>query len=274
MKRVVVVIMLALCIAGCRNNQKKEYYQSDLKEDTVPNKDVDWIGLYIRCHELDSLKNLAEVGARQQGHPYEALPDSVGTIWSNMLNEILLRRGSVAFGMYDSHREDIAKYLRLDFINYGFITKVYLPYKATQSTREEYGEICIKELENEMAKAQMGLMYGGPVPSHYENLLNDLFLAYVNYEHNDKALDLCEEILAYMSNRYGEESREYANMLNNKANLCNNTGSAYSAAVAARRAISIYDKLIADPATEADTRAKLKEEKEKLEGKLQLWQGK
>lgn len=274
MKRVVVVIILALCIAGCRNNQKKEFSQSDLKEEAVQNNDVDWIGIYIRCHELDSLKNIVENGAKQQGRPYEPLPDSVGALWSNMLSEILLRRGDVAFGIYDSHREDIAKYLRLDFINYGFITKVYLPYKATQVTMEEYGEICIKELENEMAKAQMGLMYGGPVPSHYENLLNDLLLAYVNYERNDEALDLCEEILAYMSKQYGEESREYANMLNNKANLCYKTGSAYSAAVAAKRAISIYDKLIADPATDAGTRDALKEGKEKLEGKLQLWQGK
>ena len=50
--------MLVLCIAGCRNIQKKVYVQSDLKEEIKdPSKDVDWIGIYIRCHELDSLKN-------------------------------------------------------------------------------------------------------------------------------------------------------------------------------------------------------------------------
>ena len=266
--------MLALCFAGCHNNQKKVFYQSDVKEDPNFGKDVDWIGLYIRCHELDSIKNVAEVAAQKAGQPMPALPDSVNVIWSTMLNEILLRHGERAFELFDTHRSDIEKYLRMDFINYGFMTKVYLPYKATQSTREEYGEICIKELESEMQRAQISIVYSRQTPSHYENLMKDLYYAYVNYEQYDKAYALGEEMLSYYAGNYGEESRDFANMLNNKANLCNNMGNAYSAMIAAKRAISIYEKLLADPAMDQDTRATVTADKEKLEGKLQLWQGK
>ena len=180
MKRLAVVLLLALiCFGGCRNNGKKKdvFYQSDLKEEAIPGIAVDWIGLYIRCHELDSIKNVAEVAARQAGHPFPTLPDSVPTLWDGMMGDILLRNGDSAFGTFDSHRQDIADYLRMDFINYGFITKVYLPYKAMKSTREEYGDICIKELETEFDKAQMSIYYTGQTPSHYESMLMDLFYA-------------------------------------------------------------------------------------------------
>ena len=108
MKKVFIVLLLALCIVGCRNNQKKVYLQSDVKEgNNVSNTDVDWIGLYVRCHELDSIKNIVEQSAARSGQPFPALPDSVGALWSSMLNEILLRHGDYAFGLYDSHRADI-----------------------------------------------------------------------------------------------------------------------------------------------------------------------
>lgn len=275
MKKVVVVLMLVLCIAGCRNSQKRVYTQSDLKEEIKnPNTDVDWISLYIRCHELDSLKNILETNAAKNGTPMPALPDSVGAIWSSMLNEILLRHGNNAFGLYDIHREDIANYLRADFINYGFITQVYLPYKATVSTREEYGDICIKELEEAVSQAEMTRMYGGYEPSHYEDALKQLYLAYINYERYDQASPFCEIVLSYLRDKYGEDSIEYANMLNNKANMCNNMGSGYSAMVAGKLAVSIYEKLIADPGLDPERRNKISEDKKKLEDKLQLWQGK
>ena len=274
MKRVVVIMMLALCVIGCRNNQKKVYTQSDVREDlNVNNKDVDWIGLYIRCHELDSLKNIAEAAAEKNGTPMPALPDSVTTLWQNMLNEILLRQGDIAFGIYDTHRPDIESYLRLDFINYGFITKVYLPYAATVNTREKYGEICIKELEEAMSKAEMTKMYGGYEPSHYEDVLRQLYFAYVNYDKYDQAAPFCDIVLSYLRDKYGDESIEYANMLNNKANMCNNMGSGYSAMIAGKRAVSIYEKLLRDPNLDHEEKEKIAVDKLKLEDKLKLWQG-
>ena len=275
MKRIVVIMMMLLCIAGCRSKKEKNVLtQSDLKQDIISDTDVDWIGLYIRCHELDSIKNVAEETARKGGHTFAALPDSVPELWNGMMGDLLMRNGDNAFATYDSHRKDIADYLRMDFINYGFITKVYLPYKAMKSTREEYGDICIKELETEFDKAQMNIYYTGQTPSHYENLLMDLFYAYLNYEHNDKALGLCDMILQYLESHYGSECLSYANMLSNKANLCNNMGSAYSASVAAKRAIGIYDKILSESALDESSLETAKEEKKKMEDKLQLWQKK
>ena len=276
MKRTLFIVMLALCVAACHNNKKQQdvFYESDLKEEAIAPEHIDWIGLYIRCHELDSLKNVAEKEALRAGHPAPALPDSVPELWSNMLAEMLLQKGHNAFALFESHRQDIADYLRLDFIYYGFITKVYLPYMAMQSTKEEYGEICIKELEQELEKAEMSIYYYQQVPSHYEHLLVDLFYAYVNYEKNDEALAMCDRILNYFGNKYGEEDINYVNMLSNKAHLCNNMGSRYSALVAAKRAIGLYDKILANPATDEGTLQTASEEKKKLEDKLQLWQGK
>ena len=273
MKKIVVVLMLALCFAGCRNNQKM-YTQSDLKEDIgVTNTDVDWIALYIRCHELDSLKNILETGAVRSGKPMPALPDSVGVLWTTMLNEILLRHGNNAFGLYDSHRQDIANYLRADFINYGFITKVYLPYKATVSTQEEYGDICIKELEEEFSKCQMTMMYNRQEPSHYEDVLKQLFFAYANYGKWNEASQFCDMVLSYLGGKYGESSREYANMLGNKADLYGKTGSCYSATIAGKRAVGVYEKHLADHGLDAEMRAKISEDKTKLEEKIrQNWQ--
>ena len=273
MKRIFVVMMLALMIAGCQG-KKKVYYQSDVKvdEELENAKGVDYLTLYIRCHELDSIKDSAVAAALKGGHPFEALPDSVAKNWDDMIGLILTRQGERAFQFYDNHRQSIADYLRLDFLNYGFITRVYLPYKATVSTQEEYGDICISELEKEFIKAQQGLMMGMGVPSHYENMLMELFHAYVNYGHNDQALDLCNEILAFIQVTYGPESENYANMLNNKANLCNNMGSGYSAAIAAKQAIAIYDKCLAEGGDE-ERMAKIAGEKSKLEEKLKLWQG-
>lgn len=267
--------MLALClVAGCKG-KKQVYTEADVKEKDVlaPGTDVDWIELYLRAHELDSVKKVAEVAAAKLGQPMEALPDSIPQIWDAILNEVLLRHGNIAFdGIFDYHRADIARYLRLDFINYGFITKVYLPYKATVSTKEEYGEICIRELEREMEKAQMSIMLGQQVPSHYEHLLYDLFYAYINYDQDDKALQMSEEVLQYLSANTGEDSREYANMLTNKANLCHKTGNAYSALITAKRALGIYEKLLSEPSQDEATRQKMIEDRDKLQEKLKLWQ--
>ena len=158
MKRIAVVLMMALLITGCQGKKKQVFTEEDLEEQIGIKPDVDWIGLYVRAHELDSLKNIAEVTAARNGSPMPALPDSVKALWDEMGAMMLLRNGEKAFDIYDTHREDIENYLRLDFLNYGFITKVYLPYKATISTREEYGEICIAELEKEFAKVQQQLM--------------------------------------------------------------------------------------------------------------------
>lgn len=269
--------MLALiCFAGCRNNSKKKdvFYQSDLKEEAIASSDVDCIGLYIRCHELDSIKDLAEAAALQSGNPFPALPDSVPALWDGMMGDILMRNADSAFNTFDSHRQDIADYLRMDFINYGFITKVYLPFRAMRSTREEYGDICIKELENEFDKAQLSIYYTGQTPSHYESMLMDLFYAYLNYGHNDAAMNLCDLILKYLEENYGTECLSYANMLSNKAHLCNNTGSSYSALVNAKRAIGIYDKILSKDGLDEKSLKTATEEKKKLEDKLQLWQGK
>ncbi|MBO4557552.1 MAG: hypothetical protein J5693_02970 [Bacteroidales bacterium] len=277
MKRFAIVLTIALLIAGCqgRNKQQKVFYESDIKEEIRHNEAVDYIEIYLRAHDLDSLKQVVEMDQARAGRPMPALPDSVNQLWSNMLNEILLRRGEVAFDiMFDTHRKDIADYLRMDFINYGFITKVYLPYKATVSTREEYGEICIKELEQEFIKAQQGLMMGQGIPSHYEHLLMDLFYAYVNYEQNDKALNLCDEILAFFDATGGKNSLNYANMLCNKANLLNNTGSAYSAAIAARQAIKIYEDYMAAAKGDEPDLEKVAADKKSMEEKLKLWQEK
>ena len=264
--------MLALCFAGCRN-QKKVFTQSDLP-DSEEVTDVDWIALYLRCHELDSVKNILEATAVRAGQPLPTLPDSVNVLWTTMLNEILLRHGDNAFGLYDSHRADIEKYLRMDFLGYGFTTQVYLPYKATKSTKEEYGVICIKELEEALQKAEMTRMYTGQEPSHYEDVLKQLFHAYVNNEKYDEAAPFADIVLSYLMGKYGEESREYANMLKNKADLCGTMGSNYSAMVAGKRAVIIYDKLLADPNLDPELRAKVSEDKKKLEENLQLWQGK
>ena len=274
MKKILFVLMLALLIAGCKE-KKKVYYESDViaDEEYDKSKEVDYLTLYIRCHELDSLKDLAVKSAIKDGVRVEALPDSVGKIWDDFITLVLSRRGEPAFELFDTHRQSFADYLRLDFINYGFITKVYLPYKATVSTREEYGEICIAELEQEFMKAQQGLMMGQGVSSHYENMLMDLFYAYVNYGYNDKAYNLCTEILAFVKMRYGEDSINYATMLNNKANLCNNMGNSYSAMVSAKQALTIYDKCLAEGGDPAQMQ-RIREDKQKLEEKVKLWQGK
>lgn len=271
MKRILVVLMMAILIAGCKEKQKV-YYESDVKEDENLVNSVDYISLYVRCHELDSIRDVAVTAARKGGIPLQALPDSVGQIWDVMMKMILTRQGERAFGLYETHKQTIADYLRLDFLNYGFITQVYLPYEATVKTKEEYGDICIKELEKEFIKAQQQLMMGMDIPSHYENMLMDLFYAYANNNRNDEALALCEEILAFIRANYGEESANYATMLNNKANLCNNMGSSYSAMIAAKQAIRIYDKCIAEGGDEQRIQT-LEEEKKNLEEKLKLWQG-
>lgn len=266
--------MLTLCLmAGCKG--KKVYTETDIKKEEVlsPGVDVDWIGLYLRAHELDSLKNVAEVSSAKAGQPFEQLPDSINALWSNMMNEILLRRGNVAFDMmYNTHRDDIRRYLRLDFINYGFITKVYLPYKATVSTREQYGEICIEELEKEMEKANMTMMYAQQVPSHYEHLLKDLFYAYVNYDKNSEALAMCDQVLNYFATNYGTDTFEYANMLNNKASLLHKTGSTYSATITAKQALATYDKLLVSEGLDDHLAADILKEKEKLSEKITAWQ--
>ena len=277
MKKILTALMLVLAIslAGCK--EKKVYNQADIAGQDVlqPGSDVDWIGLYLRAHELDSIKKVAEVQSLRAGYPMEPLPDSVSTLWDNMLNEILLRHGDIAFDkMYDNHRDDIERYLRLDFIHYGFITKVYLPYKATVSTKEKYGEICIGTLERELAKAQSTIMYTQQVPSHYGSLLEDLFYAYVNYEKNDKALALSDDLLAFLASGYGQVSAEYAKVLAEKATLCHATGSDYSAVVTARQAIALYDRLLAAPAADEAAAAELKAQKEKLAEKISLWQAK
>ena len=299
MKKVVIILMLAVClVAGCKG-KKQVYTEADVKVKDVlaPGTDVDWIALYLRAHELDSVKNVAEMNAVKVGQPMETLPDSIPLIWDAMLKEVLLRHGEEAFdNLFENHRSDIARYLRLDFINYGFITKVYLPYKATVNTQEDYGEICIRELESEMEKAQMSMMLSHQVPSHYEHLLKDLFFAYVNYGKNDKALNLCEEVLQYLGANYGEDSMEYANTLNNKANICHNMGNNYSAMIAAKQAIEIYNHILTSTGKDDDHDAdhedheehdehhheedhdsnaivQIIEERDKLLEKLKLWQG-
>ena len=267
-------MMLTLCLmAGCKG--KKVYNETDLKnEETLDAKtSVDWITLYIRAHELDSLKQVAEVAKAKTGSPFEQLPDSVNALWSNMLNEILMRNGDVAFDqIFDNHRADIQRYLRFDFINYGFITKVYLPYKATVSTKEQYGDICISELEKEMQKADMTLMYSGQTPDYYEHLLNDLFYAYVNYNKDNEALALCDKVLKYFASNIGTDTYEYANMLNNKANLCHKTGSAYSAIIVGKQAIAAYDKLLTLADLDEHRAADIHLKREKLSEKVKTWQ--
>ena len=275
MKRVIVVIMLALCLAGCHNNKKKgAISQADLNDEVIAPENVDWIGLYIRCHELDSIKNVAEAAAASLGQPMETLPDSIPALWDTMLGEMLLQHGDNAFDLFDSHRKDIEDYLRLDFIYYGFITKVYLPYRAMKCTKEEYGVICIDELEKEYAKAEWVFYKTGQAPSHYEHMLMDLFYAYLNYDKNDQALSLCDSILQYLGDTYSEESLGYANMLSNKAHLCGNMGSTYTAIITAKRAIGIYGKILANPSLSQDVIETATKEKKKLEDKLQLWQKK
>lgn len=278
MKRIFTVLTLAalLAFAGCK--EKKTYTQSDIKQDSVlaPGTDVDFIGLYLRAHDLDSIKNVAVAQRAKAGMPMPALPDSLGKMWDEWTGMILLRQGEKAFDFYDSHREDFAKYLRLDFIGYGFTTQVYLPYMATTHTEEEYGEICIRELESEFVKVQQQIMAGLPVPSHYDNLLNDLFFAYANFGESQRALTLSEEMLSYTKATYGEKSLPYANTLNNKANLCHNMGNAYSAGVAARQAVAIYDALLKEAQAKGDEEQvePISEKKNALEEKLKQWSAK
>lgn len=276
MKRIftLVMLVLAIALAGCK--EKKTYVQSDIKQDSplAPGTDVDWIGLYMRARDLDSLKNVAVEANQRAGLQMPSLPDSVPAIWDEWNNLILLRKGGSAFSLFESHRQNFADYLRFDFINYGFITQVYLPYMATVNTEEDYGQICIRELETEFVNVQQKLMMGGPVPSHYESLLMDLFFSYANFGEEQRALSLIEEILSYTSATYGEMSPKYATMLCNKANLCNNTGNAYSAAVAARRAIAIYDQCLAAGGQDAETIEQMQSERSAMEAKLKLWQGK
>ena len=276
MKKILTALMLVLAVAlaGCK--EKKPFIQSDIKQDNVlaPGQDVDWIGLYLRAHDLDSLKDVAVEGSRKIGIALPALADSVPALWEEWTNLLLLRKGKQAFDLFDSHRRDFADYLRFDFINYGFMTQVYLPYMATVNTKEDYGKICIEELEGEFVKAQQSIMAGNPIPSHYENLLIDLFYAYANFNENDRALTLIDEILAYTSANYGEDSPKYATMLCNKANLCHNMGNSYSAAVAARRAIAIYGNCLSSDRYGEEERAKMIKEKSGIEAKLDLWQQK
>ena len=265
-------MMLALMIAGCQG-KKKVYYQTDVipEEETT---DVDYIALYLRCHELDSIKDLAVSAAARNGRPFEALPDSVGDKWNTLIGLILNRKGEQAFGFYDANRDDFARYLRADFINYGFITRVYLPYKATVSTREQYGDICIAELEKEYIRVQQGIMMGQGVPSHYESLLNDLFYAYLNYERYDEASPICDQMLAFQQVTRGEKSPEYASVLAKKADLLHRSGSDYSATVAAKQALQIYDACLASPMVKEAQAQQISEAKGALEASLKEWQGK
>ncbi|MBQ9584245.1 MAG: hypothetical protein IJR25_07995 [Bacteroidales bacterium] len=271
MKRIVVVMMLALMLFGCRE-KKKVYYETDVEQ--VPEQmspyDVDWIGLFIRCHELDSIKSVAEVTSQRGGRPMPPLPDSLDAIWQEMTSRILMRQGSEAFGLYESHRDDIERYLRLDFINYGFVTRVYLPYKATQSTKEEYGEICIDELKKELTKAQRSIMLGEGIPSHYESLLMDLFYAFVNNSRNEEALAMCNEILAYYDATNAAGTIKYAEMLGRKASLSHDNGNAYTAVVSAKQAIKIYkDNMAAATPEQKQTMA---DAIKSLEDNINSWQ--
>ncbi len=275
MKKIAFALALALLFAaGCHNSEKKESAGSDLKEQDAPveNNDVDYLGLYYRAHELDSLRNLAEIGAAKSGMPFEALPDSVTRMWNDLIGYMIARNGDTAFGIYESHRADFDRYLRLDFISYGFLTKVYLPYKATRSTREDYGKICVQELEMAYVKALRTKMQTGQTPSHYPNLLKDLFYAYINNGRDQEALDFCNsEVLVDIYDREGE-SLNYANTLTNRAHLYNRLGQKYSASVSAKQAISVFENIAGDNTYSEKDRASAAEEKAKLEEKLKLWQ--
>ncbi len=274
MKKYAFVLALALlAAAGCHNSQKKVYTGSDLKEQPGPvdNKEVDYLGLYYRAHELDSLRNVAEKGAEQCGVPFEALPDSVTRMWNDMIGYMVARNGDTAFGIYESHRSDFDRYLRLDFISYGFLTKVYLPYKATRSTKEEYGKICVEELENAYVKALKTKMQTGRAPSHYPNLLKDLFYAFVNNGMDQEALDFCnKEVLGDIYAREGE-SLNYANMLTNRAHLYNRLGQKYSASVSAKQAIAVFEKISGDALCSEADRCAAAKAKASLEENLKNW---
>ena len=265
--------MLALMLAGC-HGKKKVYYESDVIEGEEAGVDVDYIALYLRCHELDSIKDLAVTAAAKSGTPFEALPDSLNEIWNNLIGMILTRKGDQAFSYYDAHRADFARYLRLDFINYGFITKVYLPYKATVSTREQYGDICIAELEKEYVRAQQGLMMGQGLSSHYESLLNDLFYAYKNYDRYEDALNMSEQMMAFAQMAHGEVSAEYASVLVKKADVQHAMGSDYSAMITAKQALQIYDACLKSPVVNEAQAQQISEARSGLEAMLKEWQGK
>ena len=265
-------MFLALMLFGCKE-KKQVYFESDV----IPEEerlDVDYIALYLRCHELDSIKDLAVKAAAANGQPFEALPDSVNQKWNTLIGLILNRKGEQAFGYFDANRLDFARYLRADFINYGFITRVYLPYKATVSTREEYGDICISELEKEYFRVQQGIMMGQRIPSHYESLLNELFYAYQNFDRLEDAAAMCEQMLAFAQVSHGEKSPEYAAVLVKKADMLHKGGSSYSATVAARQALQIYDACLKSPAVKEADAQQISEAKSDLEAKLKEWQGK
>ncbi|MBP5506105.1 MAG: hypothetical protein J6X89_08425 [Bacteroidales bacterium] len=274
MKRIVVVMMLALLLAGCHGKKKEVYYQTDVEQDMGLRTEVDWVGLYVRCHELDSLKKGVEIAGLKAGDPLPALPDSLTKLWEDMTTKIVMRDGEGAFALYDSHREDIEKYLRLDFLNYGFITKVYLPYKATVSSREEYGKICIEELEKEFSKAQETLRMGGGIPSHYDDMLLDLFLAYVNYDRLQEADGMCGEIMAYYKAMGKENTLQYADMLGHKAELYHRMGSNYTSVISANQAIKMYDDFLKSGTLGEDQAKKVLDSKAALESKLKEWQKK
>lgn len=275
MKKIVFALALALLFAaGCHNSEKKVYTGSDIKEQNAPvdNKEVDYLGLYYRAHELDSLRNLAEIGAAKSGMPFEALPDSVTRMWNDLIGYMIARNGDTAFGIYESHRADFDRYLRLDFISYGFLTKVYLPYKATRSTKEEYGKICVQELETAYVKALRTKIQTGQTPSHYPNLLKDLFYAYINNGQDQDALDFCnKEVLVDIYDREGE-SLNYANVLTNRARLYHRLGQKYSASVSAKQAISVFEKIAGDNSYSEKDRADAAEAKASLEENLKQWQ--
>lgn len=272
MKKILVVMLLALMMFGCKE-KKKVYYESDVIEEEA-RSDVDYIALYLRCHELDSIKDLAVKAAAASGKPFEALPDSVNQKWNGLIGLILNRKGEQAFEFYDANRVDFARYLRADFINYGFITRVYLPYKATVSSREEYGEICIAELEKEFVRIQQGLMMGQGIPSHYESLLNELYYAYMNYGRYEEAAGMCDQMLAFAQVAHGEKSPESAAVLAKKADMLQKGGSSYSATVAAKQALQIYDACLSSPAVKEADAQQISEAKSALEAKLKEWQGK
>ena len=276
MKRTIIVaIALLFAVAACKNNQKV-YYESELKKDQImpEGTDVDWIALYLRCHDIDSIKNVALENMRLSGAPVVDIPDSLGQLWNEFNGWILHRNGRIAFDeLYDKRRDDFARYLQLDFINYSFTTMVYLPYKATTTTKEDYAGICIRELEREYVKAQQKIMFTQQMPDYYESLQMQLLYAYINGGRENDALAFCDELLSYAKTTYGEDSISYATMLNNKANLCNNMGNAYSAIVSAKRALSIYDKCLSELEPSDPEYEQLKEEKASLEAKIKLWQG-
>ena len=139
MKRIVVVMMLALMLFGCRE-KKKVYYETDVEQ--VPEQmspyDVDWIGLFIRCHELDSIKSVAEVNVAVMGMMVIMMP-------------------IFFFAMYEKNGRPLEVYLG-HFIEAIFIRPKKRPYKTDNyyaalmrlaKTEQEVEEIVRASMEQE-----------------------------------------------------------------------------------------------------------------------------